>query len=572
MRLKIIRIIVTVLFVILAVDLIHIQALQGRNYFSLSVNNRIRVIPLEGQRGRIFDRNGELLADNRLSFNATVIPQDVLDQNALFLFLSRVLKSDQQKLLALFQQKRDAPFAPVVIAEDIDQQTAMVLEENKFRFPGLHIQENFRRWYPGGEIGAHVLGYVGKIDSLKIKKLKEYGYSQQSMVGYSGVEEYYDQYLKGTEGGVQIEVNSRGQQVRLLGIREPERGKDIQLTIDSRLQKAASDALAGHHGVIVAMDLDSGEILGLVSSPSFDPNIFSDEKRRREKGPVIKDPASPLLNRAIKGQYPPGSIFKTVVSVAGLSTGKIDTKTSFHCPGFYTLGRRRFRCAHVHYDLRIVEAIGQSCNVFFYNVGSILGPDVMHRYARMFGLGEETRIDLPAEESGRVPSRALRRKQNSDWYKGDTLNFSIGQGDVLATPIQVTRLMATLARSGRVVQPHLLKAIGEEQFVKLAVVKALKVDQQVFDTLHEGMRAAVAGEHGTSRLLDMRGFEVYGKTGTAQTVPGKDAHAWFAGYNLTGQKRIAFCVFLEYGGSSYYAVRVAQGFLKTLKTEKIFFD
>ncbi len=570
MRFKIIRIVVSALFLILAADLICVQILQGRNYFSLSVNNRIRVIPLEGQRGRILDCNGEMLVDNRLSFNVTVIPQDIRDQNALFLFVSQVLKVDQKRLVARFFQKRQTPFAPVVIAEDVDQRTAMILEENKFRFPGLYIQENFRRWYPYGEVGAHVLGYVGKIDSAKIEKLKDYGYSRQSVVGYSGIEEYYDQYLKGVEGGVQIEVNSRGQQVRLLGIRQPERGQDIQLTIDSRIQKAAYDALAGSHGVIVVMDLDSGEVLGMVSAPSFDPNIFSDEKRSREKMPMITDPASPLFNRAIKGQYPPGSVFKTIMSVAGLSTGKISTATSFHCPGFYKLGRTRFRCSHVHYDQRIVEAIGHSCNVFFYNVGLILGPDVMHRYARMFGLGEETRIDLPAEESGQVPSRSLRRhKQNSDWYKGDTLNFSIGQGDILVTPIQVTRLMATLARSGKVVQPHLLKTIGGDPFVKLSVVKALKVDQSVFDVVRQGMRAAVAGEHGTAMLLDMPGFEVYGKTGTAQTAPGKDTHAWFAGYSLTGQKRIAFCVFLEYGGSSYYAVRVAQIFLKILKAQNI---
>ncbi len=569
MRLKIVRIITVFLFIVLALDLIYIQAFQGRKYFGLSVNNRIRVIPLEGQRGRIFDRNGEVLVENRLSFNVTVIPQDVRNQEALFSFLSQVLNVDQKRLVARFQQKRHTPFAPVAVVEDIDQRTAMILEENKFRFPGLYIQENFRRWYPQGEVGAHVLGYVGKIDSAKVEKLKDYGYSQQSIVGYSGIEEYYDQYLKGVEGGVQIEVNSRGQQVRLLGIREPERGKDLQLTIDSRIQKAAYDALAGSHGVIAVMDLDSGEILGLVSSPSFDPNIFSDEKRSREKGALILDSAAPLLNRAIKGQYPPGSVFKTVMAVAGLSTGKITTKTSFHCPGFYQLGRRRFRCTHVHYDQNIVEGLGHSCNVFFYNVGVFLGPDIMHRYAQMFGFGEKTQIDLPAEEVGQVPSRALRKKNNSDWYKGDTLNFSIGQGDILVTPIQVVRLMATLARSGQVPQPHLLKTIGDQPFVKLSAVKALKVDAAVFDIVHKGMRMAIADQHGTARLLDMKGFEIYGKTGTAQTVPTKDTHAWFAGYNLSGSRKVAFCVFLEYGGSSYYAVRVAQTFLKTLREQNI---
>jgi len=570
MRLKILRIILILCFCVLGLDLAYVQVLKGNYYYNLSVNNRIRVIPLEGQRGRILDRNGEVLAENRLSFNVSVIPQDVVDQDVLFEYLSGILKLSADQLTQRFRQRRHTPFAPVVLAEDVDQKTAMVLEENKFRFPGLYIQEAFRRYYPQGPAVAHVLGYVGKIDIQKIKKLKHYGYTRQSIIGYTGVEEYYDQYLLGKEGGQQIEVNSRGRQVRLLGIREPERGRDIQLTIDSRMQQEAFRVMDGRPGSIVIMDMDSGEVLCLVSSPAYDPNVFSDAGRRREKGRLFTDAQTPMFNRAIKGQYPPGSVFKIIMAIAGLSEHKMTSHDTVHCPGYYQLGKRRFRCAHVHGDQNIVQAIGHSCNVSFYQLGLKLGPDLMHKYARNFGLGALTHIDLPSEEKGFVPSPRHRwKKGTTGWYDGDTLNFSIGQGEVLASPIQITRMMAAVATRGKIFEPHVLKQIEGEAIVATPAVRVLHLDDQVMDLVREGMRSTVVSSHGTARILNLAGFEIYGKTGTAQTVRGKDTHAWFAGYNLQGERRIAFCVFLEYGGSSYYAVRATRDLLNALRKKKI---
>jgi len=570
MRLKILRIILILCFLVLTTGLVYVQVLKGNYYYNLSVNNRIRIIPLEGQRGRILDRNGEVLAENRLSFNVTIIPQDVVDQTILFEYLSKVLGTSSEKLLKTFQQRRDTPFAPVVLAEDVDRKVAMILEENKFRFPGLYIQESFRRWYPQGPAVAHVLGYVGKIDTEKIKKLKHYGYTRQSIIGYTGVEEYYDQYLLGREGGQQIEVNSRGRQVRLLGIRDPERGRDIQLTIDARMQQEALRVMDGRPGSIVIMDIDSGEVVCLLSSPAYDPNVFTDAGRRREKGGLFTDPQTPMFNRAIKGQYPPGSVFKIIVSIAGLSEHKITPQTTVHCPGYYQLGKRRFRCAHVHGDQNIVEAIGHSCNVFFYRLGLKLGPDLMHKYARNFGLGVMTHIDLPSEDKGFIPSSRHRwGKGAAGWYDGDTLNFSIGQGEVLASPIQITRMMAAVATRGKIFEPHVLKQIEDEAFVSTPAVKVLHLDDVVMDIVAEGMRSTVVSSHGTARILNMDGFEIYGKTGTAQTVAGKETHAWFAGYSLKGERRVAFCVFLEHGGSSYYAVQATRDLLKGLREKKI---
>ncbi|MEW5895468.1 MAG: penicillin-binding protein 2 [Candidatus Omnitrophota bacterium] len=568
MRLKIIRVVIIFLFLILAMDLIYVQALKGNYFYRLSVNNRIRVIPLEPQRGRIFDRNGNVLAESRLSFDVTVIPQDVLDKDMLFTYLGQVLKIDKKEIAARYQQRMYTPFAPVVLIEDVDKQTAMVLEENRFRFPGLYIQETFQRWYPSGKTAAHVVGYVSKIDSQKIKKLKNYGYSQQSIVGYSGVEEYYDQYLMGEEGGLQIEVNSRGQQVQLLGIRQPEPGRDIHLTIDVRMQEISSKVMEDKAGSIVLMDLDSGEILCLVSSPGYDPNVFTDLKRAKERNRLFIEPASPVLNRVIKGQYPPGSVFKTVMSVAGLSEEKVNRNTTYHCPGFYKLGNRNFKCAHIHYSQNIIQALGHSCNVFYYNLGLVIGPELITRYAHKLGLGELTHIDLPSEERGFIPGPRNRRGEKTGWYKGDTLNFSIGQGEVLVTPIQVVRMMAAVAK-GSIPQVHLLKMIENEPLVTNSIIKVIGLRKDVMDTVHEGLRAAVVSSSGSARQMNMAGFEVYGKTGTAQTVKGKKTHAWFAGYNLQGSRRMAFCVFLEYGGSSYYAVQVTSDLFKALRKENL---
>ena len=570
MRFKIIRIVIFSIFAVIALDLFYAQVIRGAYYYNLSVNNRIRVIPLEGQRGVIRDRNGIVLAENRLAFNVAVIPQDIQDKERLFDFLSEVLGETKKDLLQTFFMRKDTSFAPVVIADDVDKRVAMVLEENKYRFPGLYIQETSKRWYPFGRIGAHVLGYVGKISRVKIEKMDEYGYTPQSVVGYSGIEEYYDSYLMGKPGGLQIEVDSRGRQMRLLSIKEPEKGQDVQLTIDARVQQLAVDALGDSRGAVIVMNLDNGEVLGLVSAPAYDPNIFADARRQKQARMIFIDNDAPLLNRAIKGLYPPGSVFKTVVTVAGMSTGQLKTSTTFFCKGAHYLGRRRFRCAHVHGSQDLLEGIAHSCNVYFYNVGAMVGPEEMYKAAKIFDLGNLTHIDLPFEEKGYIPSKVQNKlRYNKNWYNGDTLNMSIGQGDVLVTPIQVIRMMATVARSGEEVQPHLIEQIGDQKIVSLSTVKKLPVREEIFRILQKGLRLVVADPSGTARLLDMEGFEVSGKTGTAQSVADKPAHAWFVGYNRGGKVNIAFCVFLEFGGSSYNAVRISRDLLKQLKEEGV---
>jgi penicillin-binding protein 2 len=447
---------------------------------------------------------------------------------------------------------------------------AMVLEENKFRLPGMYIQESYRRRYPFQEVGAHVLGYLGKISRFEIEEMQGYGYSPQSVIGKNGVEEYYNSFLMGKTGGLQIEVDSRGKQVRLLSLREPEDGEDIQLTIDSRIQKIAAEILADQRGVIVVMDLDSGQILGQVSSPTYDPNIFVDHKLKKKTRSVMQDPASALLNRAIKGLYPPGSVFKTVIATAGLATGKISLYTSFDCRGAYQPGRKSFRCGHVHGKQDLIAGIAHSCNVYFFHVGALLGPDLIHKYARLLGLGAETHIDLPYEEKGNIPSPMQRKiKFNQGWHKGDTLNYAIGQGDVLTTPVQLLRMMSTVARHGKEVQPHLIMSIGNRNIVKLATVRQVRIPQDVFEKVNRGFSAVVNDDRGTARMLKIDGLQIAGKTGTAQSSGDRDDHSWFIGYETSGKIRTAFCVFLEYGGSSYHAVLLSRKLLMRLREENI---
>lgn len=567
MRLKILKIIITGFFGALVLGLGHLQIVRGSYYQALGVHNCIRVVPVEPNRGRIVDRNGVILADTQVSFDIMVVPQEVQDKEKLFSFLSDILKIKKTKLLDLYQKRKLASFAPVAVMEDISRNQAIIFEENKFRFPGLLVEVRSKRFYPFGETGAHVLGYVGRVNPERMKLFKDYGYTVEGMTGYSGLEESYDRFLRGDEGGVQIEVNSRGQQVRLLGMRVAAPGHDVRTTLDARIQKIAQGVLEGDPGVVIVMDMDNGEVLSLVSSPSFDPNVFLDYTASDKRKAYFTDRRAVLLNRAVQGQYPPGSVFKIPVSLAGLLTKKINTRTSFLCKGFYLLGNRVFRCSHEHGMQDFTQALAHSCNVYFFHTGLMLGPKLMEDHARMFGLGTITQIDLPYEEKGHVPrSDALRRRK---WSKGDTLNFSIGQGDLLVTPIQLLRMVAMVARNGKDILPSLVRSIGDSRVRREKEMKDAEIPQIYFDQVRAGMRDAVRTEGGTARALYMSDLVVLGKTGTAQAPGGKQSHSWFVGFCPEAKTRIVFCVFLENGGSSYYACQRAAYLLKEMKNQDI---
>lgn len=560
MRIDIIRNIIIGLFFLIVFDLVYLQVIRGGYFFRQSESNVIRIIPFEGKRGRILDRNGKVLADNKKSFCIAIIPQDMKDKKDIFRFLSRVVDVEADALEARYRNNRLTPFSPVVVAEDISRQQAIVVEENIYRYPGLLILERYRRHYPYGQVGAHVLGYVGKVDEARLRLIQSYGYSPDELIGYSGIEEHYDALLRAEPGGRQIQVNSRGQQVRLLSVREPAAGKDVVLTIDQNIQRAVHQALDGRKGAAVVLDPSTGGVLALASSPAFDPNDFSDRDDRTRAGAYLRDGNAPLLNRAVSGQFPPGSVFKIPVALAGLQERKFKPTDTFDCPGYFDLGDRHFTFPHAYGRQDLIRAIGHSANEYFFHVGLALGADAMARYAAMFALGERTGIDLPYEAKGNIP----RRGAFAQWFAGDTANMSIGQGYVLTTPVQLARMMAIVENEGRFVDPYLVASVGGVAVPRSLSMRRIALRSDVWRVVKQGLRAVVKMGTGTAHVLDIPGLDVYGKTGTAQSSAGKADHAWFAGVVKKAETRFVFVIFLDHGGSSANAVSAAKSLLEGL--------
>lgn len=569
MRLSFIQSVILFFLGLIVCGLFYMQIIHGGYYHRQSMNNRIRIVPSDAARGRIVDANGVVLADNRVAFHVGVIAQDIENKKALFDYLASVLNKNPIFLERQFQRKKLAPFAPVILAEDISREMAVKIEEEKFVYPGLIIQQGYERFYPFDSTGAHVVGYVGKIDEDQLEDEDLYGYTPLSLVGKTGIEKEYDATLQGVSGGRQLEINSRGQQVRLLGTKEPVAGSDVILTIDQRVQKLAQELLNGAKGSIVVMDSDNADVISLVSSPSYDPNVFTDKNKQDYLTVYFNNTQTPLLNRAVSGQYPPGSVFKIPLALAAIERHTITPSTSFDCPGFLMVGRRKFGCSHVHGVQDFKGALARSCNVYFFHLGELVGAPVIGAYAKAFGLNHPTGIDLPFESAGQVITKS---PLGMSWYTGDTLNLSIGQGYTLTTPLQLTVMMAAVANDGVILRPRLVKGLGDRRMAALDFSKRplVRLRDDTWRQVQKGLKAVVDDPQGTGHdLQEVHGLEIYGKTGTAQSVHGKPNHAWFVGYTKSSKKHIAFCVFLEYGGSSENAVQIARNLLLALQSLQI---
>ena len=579
MRLNIIQSIIFFFLGLIICVLVYMQLIHGDYYHRQSMNNRIRVAPIDGPRGRILDRNGVVLADNRTTFHVGIVPQDVEDKKALFDYLGQVFNKDPDFLERQFERKEQAPFAPVILAQDISRELAVKIEEEKLVYPGLIVQQGFERYYPFNDAGAHVLGYVGKIDEDEIEDNQQYGYTPLSLVGKTGVEKKYEAFLKGEPGGRQIEVDSRGRQVSLLGLKAPRAGNDVVLTIDQRAQNAAQELLKNYKGGIVVMDLSNGDLISLVSSPSYDPNVFSDKNKSENLISYFNDPLTPLLNRAVSGQYPPGSVFKVPLALAAIQLHKITPSTTYDCPGYMMVGKRKFRCSHVHGVQDLQAALAHSCNVYFFHVGLLVTPRVMDAFAKAFGLTRPTGVDLPFEAKGKLVTKASAGRL---WHTGDVLNLSIGQGYTLTTPLQLTVMMAAVANDGVILRPRVVKEVGGDEIPVMDFSKRplIRLRDQTWYVVQKGLKEAVDDPQGTGYdLKEVPGLDIYGKTGTAQSTRGKPDHAWFVGYirsskgSPTGHSlkvsSIAFCVFLENGGSSENSVKIARDLLLKLQSLQI---
>ncbi len=549
-------------FFVLLIALFNLQVVRGDYFLRRARNNYMRAVLLPSLRGSIYDRNGTPLAEDKAAFNIAVIPYQVSkDRDFLFEEIAQYLELDKRVLHLNYRRNLKFFFSPTNIVTDIDKQVALEL---KRRYPeSVLINPTPKRNYPLGLEFAHLLGYVKKASFLQDYS-KKYGYTPRERIGVYGLEQYYDSYLKGQDGGDLLEVDARGNAVGFLGRKKPTRGKDIYLTIDNQIQKIARESLARKKGTIIFFDSNSGEVLAMYSSPSFDPNSFIEG---RGVGKIYADRDSPLINRATQSTYPLGSVIKPIIALAGLEEEEIDSKTTFDCKGVFSLGRSDFRCSRIHGLQDLTAALGNSCNVYFYQLGLRLGVEKISRWAKKFGLDSKTKIDLPYQRQGVIPNPEWKRERfNQSWYAGDTVNLSIGQGYTQVTPLAIALAINAIAIEGYLVEPTLLKRIEDRQARPISK-KNIKVDKANIAAVKEGMRYAVTQGTGTARALGNLGLDLAGKTGTAQT--SKDPHGWFIGFFPYQKPQYTIAVFLENGGSGSEAVRTAHHFLSEIKKQNL---
>lgn len=557
MRFRIIYFVILGMMCFLILGLVHLTVVEGGKYKGLSDKNSIRVMPAPGSRGRIIDRNGAVLVNSKLSYDVVVVPQKLNQIEQILTKTASALGASRSDLKERFKRGYKGLFVPVKIAGNIGRAGAIALEEMKFELPGLVIQPTPVRRYPFGALACHIFGYVNQIDYWRLLKLQDFGYQQGDMVGYSGIEEKYDYYLRPQEGGTSVEVDHRGRMVRMLAFRQPRHGRDIQVTLDARIQKISEDALGDKKGCVIVMDPDDGAVITMASSPRFTPGSFAD-KEQETLAALFRDPGAALINRAISSAYPPGSVFKPVVAVAGLETHKIDSATSYGCAGGMNVGARFFKCWDTHGQEDLTRAIAHSCDIFFYRTGLALGPQALHDYALKFGLSRFTGFELPYETGGHIPSPNERRGRMRAWFDGDTANFSIGQGDVLTSPLQIVRMMAAFANGGYLVKPYVVMMVAGRDISRFQRrAQRLPFKRACLDEVRAGLREVINNPSGTAHALADAGVAVAGKTGTAQSPPG-ETHAWFVGYFPSERPRYVMCVFLERGGPGHAAVLAAK--------------
>lgn len=540
----------TLCFVFVAVNLFRLQIMQGSYYRDLSEKNRLRIITLEGPRGKILDRNGKEIASSRLSFNCTAVLQERPSRvRKSFKRLSEILGESVETLEKRYKKQKAGVFRSIVLAEDISLEQAMAIEEEMNELNGIMVETKPVRTYPLKEAAAPVTGYIGPQSAQETEELELLGYRPSDWVGRDGMEKKYEDYLRGTAGGLQLEVNHKGQYLKVLGIKDPKEGRNLSLSLDADLQMTAYKSFGGRRGAAAVMDLASGGLLVFVSSPSYDPNLFSTTSGRKKVGQYLTDAMSPMLNRAIQGQYPAGSIYKIVTALAALEPKKILLSSMFHCPGFMMIGKNRFGCWKEggHGSQNLIEAFAHSCDCYFYRTGLAAGPDAIAKKSMEFGFGAATGIDLPSERKGLVPSRGWKqRKRSGAWFDGDTLNLSIGQGYLLVTPLQALGMITVVATGGELIRPYLAEKIDGVRVVEKRT-QSIPMTPDYLAAIKKGLEAVVQSETGTGRLVRVPGVNVAGKTGTAETHK-KENHAWYVGYAPSDKPKYAFAVFLEFGG------------------------
>jgi penicillin-binding protein 2 len=537
----------------------HLQVLQGKAYQALADSNRTRVVLLAAPRGALLDRNGKILVENRPSFNLLLNPDHTEDLDRTVVRLGRILGMGEGTIREKINRR--VRFRPVVVKVDASADDVAAIEAHRMELPEADVEVVPLRSYPLAAAAAHTLGRVGEITEAQLRSSDFSGIDAGTLVGQAGLESQYNRQLMGRDGQRRVIVNSRGLEVAEKDHKSAIDGPTVTLTLDADLQRAMDEALRGRSGSAVAMDPETGEILAMSSTPAYDPNQFTTGIDPAVWHELAANTANPFMNRVVQATYAPGSMFKVVMAIAALEEGVITPETTFYCPGYLDIYGTSFRChkAGGHGAVKLQTALAQSCNVFFYQVGVRLEIERIARYARRLGLGAPTGVDLPHEVSGLIPSPEWKlATQRTPWFAGETVSVAIGQGQVSVTPLQMARVAALIANGGKLVHPHLVRAIGGVS-VAMPPPEDVHLKPETLAILREGLRAVV-NDQGTGWRAKLPGIVVCGKTGTSQVVAharlqkGTPAqaivpHGWFLSFAPMDHPRIALVTMVENGMS-----------------------
>jgi penicillin-binding protein 2 len=571
-RLLAAAVVVILFLVIIVLRLWFLQISNGEEYENRAYGNRVRIRQLAPPRGHILDRHNREIVTNRPSFNVALIQEDSDDLGNVLKRIAPVLDMDVSELWEKIRQASDTPrYVPVVLKEDIDWQTLAYLENHNHEFSGIRTEVQPVRVYHYEDLAANVIGYLGSISKKELETADKAVYRGGDIIGKKGLEKLREKDLRGEKGHSYSEVDAKGFEQQLLKTVEPLPGRQIRLTLDVDLQQIAESYMAAGEkaGAVVAMEVKTGRLLVAVSAPTIHINDFVGGISVKKWQALLDNPRHPLINKVVQASYPPGSTYKMVTAMAGLAKGVIDKDTVFYCPGHYSFGNRRYRCwKHSgHGPVNLLKAIGESCDVYFYQVGQKVGVDGLAEYAEKLGLGKKTGIEMEYEKSGLAPTKQWKEKyRNAKWQDGETLSVAIGQGFNLVTPLQMCSMTATLANGGKLYRPQLIEQVIDpegkiiETFSPELVSEITGLDQY-FDLIKNGMEEVVHGKHGTARSVAIKGLRIAGKTGTAQVVriaqyrnlkeediPYKYRdHAWFTAYAPAEDPEIAVTVLVEHG-------------------------
>ena len=583
-----------IVFMVFACRLWYLQVFQGKDLRLWSEKNHIKLQKLDAPRGMILDRKGRVIVDNQPGFDVVITPQYAKKLNETAHQIAKILNLEASYIIDKVKtsSKKNGAFKPIIIKEDLNRDEVARIERMRKYHPGLKIEIRIKRTYLMGDNGAQLFGYVGEATPQQMQKRNAKSSShhiyQGDTTGRSGIEADFDTYLRGKSGMSFVQVDASGREFKSVeaprvlslidSIQEPQPGHSLILTLDKDVQEVAYNSFAktGRIGSVVVLENKTGKVLAWVNSPSFDPSLFWPKIKSENWQTLIKNPLEPLRNKVIQNHYPPGSTFKVILALAGLQEGLIDTQTTHSCNGSLRLGRRRFYCAkrHGHGELNIVQAIEESCNVFFYNLGMDLGIEKIARYGRSLGIGQKTGIHITGEVSGLMPDAFWKEKTKKEvWQLGETLNTSIGQGFLLTSPLQLASVLSGIANSGPVYKPYIVDKIlnAEGQAIQQTMPQLLRdpsrgfntevtISKKHYQTLQKGLFSVIHGKKGTARWYKVPGIKAAGKSGTVQLKKMNTEqlfrkceelpvlqrhHGWFIGYAPFDQPEITIAVFAQ---------------------------